>query len=151
MASIPPHVLAWVVKQIEKHVAEVEKALMDATSMVGSNPADALHTAAHQILDATAHMNQVAINCNWYMEHRLSVAKSTPPAGPNTDSGFVVHHGMKLNEPTADDLARDARITEDDLAEAREMESSPSPEHRPLWKVLEDMGIDYDSDQSRGC
>lgn len=151
MASIPPHVLAWVVKQIEKHVAEVEKALMDATSMVGANPADALHTAAHQILDATAHMNQVAIYCNSYMEHRLSVAKSTPPAGPNTDSGFVVHHGMKLNEPTADDLARDARITEDDLAEAREMESSPSPEHRPLWKVLEDMGIDYDSDQSRGC
>jgi hypothetical protein len=85
------------------------------------------------------------------MEHRLSVAKSTPPAGPNADSGFVVDHGMKLNEPTADDLARDARITEDDPTEAREMESSPSPERRPLWKVLEDMGIDYDSDQSRGC
>ena len=151
MASIPPHVLAWVVQQIEKHVADVEKAVMDATSMVGGNPADALDKAAHQIVDATAHMKQVAIYCNWYMEHRLSVATSTPPAGANPDSGVVVDHGIKMNEPTADDLARDARITEDDLAEAREMESTPSPEHRPLWKVLEDMGIDYDSDQSRGC
>ncbi len=86
------------------------------------------------------------------MEQSFSAANKTPPSGAcSTASGFVVHHAGHLNEPTADDLARDGRITEEELAEAREMESIPSPDHCPLWKVLEDMGIDYDSDQSRGC
>jgi len=42
-------------------------------------------------------------------------------------------------------------ITSTDLEEARAEEDIPSPEYKPLWLVLEEMGIDYDSDQSRGC
>lgn len=34
---------------------------------------------------------------------------------------------------------------------ARELEALPSPEHVPMWLHCEEMGFDYDSDQSRGC
>ena len=40
--------------------------------------------------------------------------------------------------------------TEEEMEAWREMHDVPSPEQVPFWKVLEENGVDYDSDQSRG-
>jgi len=62
--------------------------------------------------------------------------------------------GKKLkDESNKSETKADGRMeepAEEEMEAWREMHDVPSPDHVPFWKVLEENGVDYDSDQSRG-
>ena len=62
--------------------------------------------------------------------------------------------GKKLKEESnkSEITKADGRMEErtEEMEAWREMHDVPSPEHVPFCKVLEENGVDYDSDQSRG-
>jgi hypothetical protein len=120
MSSTPEDALAWAIRQMQDHAAELRKLVQESFTTRSVLPANHLNSILLTIEELADELEKVSITCT----------ESLP--------GAATHN------------CATASLSEDE-ALALELELLPSPEHVSLQEHFESMGIDYDSDQSRGC
>ena len=124
--------LILAVAAMEKHAAKVgsviDKCMAVDTPQVCTFY---MHHKLEQIKDLVTKLEQVAFRCKEVLQN----AQISP---------------TNVNDPVTDDVV-DPLVPVEPSSNTDTDEGHSLEDYKPLWAVLKDMGIDYDSDQSRGC